>query len=545
MVVGSSSSSPGEKIKLGVAILTRFPITERATAGRTGVLDNLQASLKGATLLERVLGEITASAVLQWFEQISSSFGSPRILPKIQMFLVYRMNYTSVFSLSGWFSVLPNHLLNNSTLVKKPGEFEDSTLGLKGRRYSDILSKTGHNLNNDTFGEDSDVYCSSRQLLSNSTHGHCRLSTYHRTRPTELESELATNEPGSIVVPVEYVTVEGLEMSRLLEVALRAALRSGCDYVLVLNPRAIGLKPSHLSAAIQLLTGTHQSIKPNHIKEFPDQSYSSPVDIVLGLTTPSSHMGRSTSNICSPGPVSTALPNNPFASPSGLYLLGLRAGRGVMLGAHQLTSSVEWATSTTGTRLWTNLSRWFSNWNVITQPPDLLSVEQHIGLGIDHLLEDSITVIIPMGPGHADDLIDPEEDLELVDVQNSKALAVTLELAVCNASGKRSVEIIIITSETSSRSRSHSVSTPPIMDPLSPDSLRGPSLSRSTRLRPMIKVSVHHYMRSGPSTTEASSPSIPSDTYPRRGELIRYAAEHLARGSMLVFVEPGNHQIPC
>lgn len=101
----------GERIKLGVAILTRFPITERAIAPQADQLDKLQASLKGATLFERILGEMTASTVLRWLDEISGSL-SPSVTT--QLFLVYRMNYTSAFSLSGWFSVIPNHLLAQS-----------------------------------------------------------------------------------------------------------------------------------------------------------------------------------------------------------------------------------------------------------------------------------------------------------------------------------------------------------------------------------------------------------------------------------------------
>lgn len=84
----------------------------------------------------------------------------------------------------------------------------------------------------------------------------------------------------------------------------------------------------------------------------------------------------------------------------------------------------------------------------ITQPPDLLALEQHVGVKVNHLLEDSVTVIIPMGPGHEDDVVDLDEDIELVDVQTSKALAVTLELAVCNASGKRPIEVSYRSAET-------------------------------------------------------------------------------------------------
>lgn len=96
-----------------------------------------------------------------------------------------------------------------------------------------------------------------------------------------------------------------------------------------------------------------------------EMQHSLPVDVVLGLTETSS-TGHSISGLSSPGSSAPNLtPNALFNTPNGLYLLGLRAGRALMLGAHQLTSSVEWATSTTGTRLWANLSRCFADWNVV------------------------------------------------------------------------------------------------------------------------------------------------------------------------------------
>ncbi|THD20184.1 hypothetical protein D915_008560 [Fasciola hepatica] len=545
--------SSSDKIKLGIAILTRFPITEKAIVGQTDQLDKLQASLRNATLFERILGEITASTVLRWLEQIPDGLISLRL--KAQLLVVYRMNYTSAFSLSGWFSILPNHLLTRSTHAVLPAQVQTNALSSKHRVSSDILSTAVYNSNSCISVEDPDVYCSSRRLFGNSVRGLCRLSTYHRTKPCDLETALITHTPDGISVPVEYITVKGLEFSGLLEVAVRAALRSECDYVIVLNPRAIGLEPHHLSIAVQLLTGQSSSLHSESVDGSPVMQHSSSVDVVLGLTETGLRRHSISGFSSSSDSVHGSISSSSFSSPNGLYLLGLRAGRGLMLGAHQLTSSVEWATSTTGTRLWANLSRWFTDWNVvfmrtrlkeITQPPDLLALEQHLGIKIDHLLEDSITVIIPMGPGHEDDAIDLDEDVELVDIQTSKALSVTLELAVCNASGKRHIEILIISSSPDSSSASHWASVPHTIDPLSSNVRFGTSRFRSTSLRSMIQVSVHYVNGSVctapdcPSSNSGSTPSSVSFSEPpRRGELIRYAVDHLAKGSILVFVEPG------
>lgn len=60
----------------------------------------------------------------------------------------------------------------------------------------------------------------------------------------------------------------------------------------------------------------------------------------------------------------------------------------------------------------------------------------------------------------------------------------------------------------------------------------------------MVHVSIHHINRSlcASSSYQSATPnssSVSSLGPPRRGELIRYAVEHLAKGSILVFVEPG------
>lgn len=76
----------------------------------------------------------------------------------------------------------------------------------------------------------------------------------------------------------------------------------------------------------------------------------------------------------------------------------------------------------------------------MSEPLDLINVQQSTGLLCEDVLNDSVTVIIPMGYGHPDDCID-SEDIELVDVKFSRSLAYTIELAVHNASGKRQIEV--------------------------------------------------------------------------------------------------------
>ncbi|TPP56329.1 hypothetical protein FGIG_12511 [Fasciola gigantica] len=103
--------------------------------------------------------------------------------------------------------------------------------------------------------------------------------------------------------------------------------------------------------------------------------HSSSVDVVLGLTETGLRRHSISGFSSSSDSVQGSISSSSFSSPNGLYLLGLRAGRGLMLGAHQLTSSVEWATSTTGTRLWANLSRWFTDWNVVFMRTRLKEVD--------------------------------------------------------------------------------------------------------------------------------------------------------------------------
>ncbi|VDN10651.1 unnamed protein product [Dibothriocephalus latus] len=40
---------------------------------------------------------------------------------------------------------------------------------------------------------------------------------------------------------------------RLFEVSLRAALSQSCDYIVILNPRAIGIQARHIEVALTLL----------------------------------------------------------------------------------------------------------------------------------------------------------------------------------------------------------------------------------------------------------------------------------------------------
>ncbi|CAL8105517.1 unnamed protein product [Calicophoron daubneyi] len=504
--------------KIGVVLITRFPIPERASAHEESSSDNLIYSLRNGALFERVIGELAASTVLSWIRTTFSSGGSyefPDAHP--HLFLVYSKSYTGAFPLGDWFSVLPDHQLARCAFDRKNDETDSQSLNpgdqTSQSRSAEIISQARYNLNHRKFWEDPEMYCSSRALLYDKQ----RRFAQFPMRETEMSLTGSHND-----YKFEYVTVEGLKYAGLFEVALRAALRANCDYILVLNPRAIGVQPRHLSVALQLLTGSSTEFSGGH-----------KADAVLGITTPHDLKRNSFISSFSPLSTSSSYGTAPFPSPTGLYLVGLRGGGRLTLGAHLLADSVEWSTSSTATRFWTNLTRHFSSWNVvclrerleeIMKPQDLPYLERCIGIHSEHLLVDSVSVIIPMGPGHPDDLIDTEEDVELVEPTASKALATTLEIAVHNASGTRPIEIIIIDS--------HPPNAAHVTQSSSNVSLASGSESNRflhTRMRSMMTVKLHHYRSS----------AGPESEFPKRGQLIRYASQNLAKGSMLLFVEPG------
>ncbi|VDP26358.1 unnamed protein product [Schistosoma margrebowiei] len=179
----------------------------------------------------------------------------------------------------------------------------------------------------------------------------------------------------------------------------------------------------------------------------PNHNYSKPhfannhnkVDFVLGITKPCSRSLRTDTDV------------NIYRrkSSNGLYLFGLKCKQHrIMSNIKSICANLEWSSINAADILYRNIYHSLSNKNLVclrerleevSEPLDLINVQQSTGLLCEDVLNDSVTVIIPMGYGHPDDCID-SEDIELVDVKFSKSLAYTIELAVHNASGKRQIE---------------------------------------------------------------------------------------------------------
>ncbi|CAH8663543.1 unnamed protein product [Dicrocoelium dendriticum] len=512
--------------KVGIAILTRFPIPERVSisASEAGVPDLLQSSLKHSSLLDRILTELTANCLATWLE--AKQFLANLVVS--QVFLVYRTSYSSAFELSGWLSVLPNHSKarkwhEKRTKCENSVKHRGSVSDTSRQRLSDLLWLARCNAGSKTVWEDPSVYCSWHISEDKS-------STYFGKSPNvPMDNTFPSHMHlvGSSRTRIEYVTVPGLDFVNLLEVAVRAALRSDADYIIVLNPRALNLRQVHLTTAVQLLSG---QIPAPHGGGFITVNK---VDIVFGLTKPCSSIITSEfgiTNASSPVTVGTSVRTTTSLHSTGLFLLGIRGDRHLTVRIPSLIASVEWSAPSTASRLWANIAGVDNPWSVcclrdrleeLMQAPDLLALERYMGVPAEQFLSDTLSVIIPLGPGHPDDALDVDEDTELINVNTSKALASTLEILVHNASGHRPIEIILIDSSPAYHSKRTPSSASVIVDK---------TRFRTTRLRPMITVSCHHYEYNN--TTSTPKP-------PRRGELIRYAVDHFARGSTLLFIEPG------
>ncbi|KAA3674965.1 uncharacterized protein DEA37_0004771 [Paragonimus westermani] len=430
--------------RIGIAILTRLPIAERASISvrEDGISDQLHASLRHPGLLERILAELAATCISSWL--CTENFPPDLIVSRV--LLVHHRNYTSAFTLSGWLSILPNHELAKQWYI------------------------------------DRGIY-------------------------------------------------QGLGFSGLLEVALRAALRTNADYVIVLNPRVLNIQPKHISVTAQLLTGCSFAESAAVSGSVPADS----VDVVLGVTKSFSASLICRQNVANSAPSSSSMPYESALpnSPAGLYLLGIRGGRVLTLRARTLTASVDWCSPSTAARVWANLAGRLTSWTTVClrerleevqQATDLLALEHFMHIPPEQFLVDKLSVIIPVGPGHPDDAIDPDDmDGDCADLFSSKALTTTLEIIVQNASGERAIEIILIHSQ-------------PPKSLFIESGVTNTSRFRSIRLRPMITVTLHHFDSSWGSGNSATADS---SAPPRRGELIRYAVDRWAKGTVLVFLEPG------
>ncbi|CAH8434442.1 unnamed protein product [Heterobilharzia americana] len=447
--------------------------------------------LKNSAFFERVIGEVSVDTVVSWAAKIIHKNSLRISAQNIAFILVHGKDCSSFFNLKKWFHIIPNHQQGKRHLENVQVEAKkDDAVPLTDEYH--IRSLVRRNLSHNNDWEDPHVYCAYSQLY---------------TRIIPISRQLTTVDYDSsvkskLLSKFQYVSSEKEDCSKLLEVGLQTAIKKNLNYIIVINPRAIDLREHLLTETIQLLTGENRNCQ---------------VDVVLGITKRCSRISQSKN---------MQISNSQTESFNGLYLLGLKCSRSLMPKISLLCNNVEWSSISTADRLWRNIYQSFPNWNSVClrerleevfEPLDLLNLQQSTGLLYEHVLNDSISVIIPMGYGHPDDCLDPE-DVELTNSKSSNSLVNTIDLAVHNASGKRQIEIIIINSSPVQNNDSRNLTTAGLLitEPF-----------RNIRLRSMVSIHLYYY-----------NPIETNVLKPNRGELIRYAVDHYARGSMLVFVEP-------
>ncbi|KAK4473229.1 hypothetical protein MN116_004403 [Schistosoma mekongi] len=469
--------------KLGVVVITRYCI-QRISSRDEGLGDTISRSLKNSALFERVLGEISVDTVVSWVTNLTQRKNLGVSTESTNLILVHRKPNNNLYNFYKWFDIVPNH--NHSKIQLENNHFKIR----EADACNYILSSTRSNLSRNYDCEDPSVYCSFGRLYS-----HFISYSLRGLRSTEYTTSLR-NE---LLSKFQYISSEKEDCSNLLEVGLQAALKANLDYVIFINPRAINLSEHLLSETIQLLANKMKNRQ---------------VDFVLGLTKPCSRISQTGSEV------------NTYHSSSGLYLLGLKGGHYTMSTIKLLCANLEWSSMTAGDTLCRNIYQSLPNSNLVclrerleevSEPLDLINVQQSTGLLYEHVLNDSVSVIVPMGYGHPDDCID-SEDVELVSVKLSKSLAYTIELAVHNASGNRQIEIIIIDSSPVRTDGSSNSSNNPLVT----------EYLHNIQPRCMVNIHLNHY-----------DPLETSVLKPNRGELIRYAIDQFAKGSMLVILEPG------
>nr|VZI39851.1 unnamed protein product [Spirometra erinaceieuropaei] len=268
------------------------------------------------------------------------------------------------------------------------------------------------------------------------TSGGLGLGGFLRSKYRSVSDPKAKN-PDQLVEDFRYTTLTGRKFMRLFEVSLRAALSRSCGYIVILNPRAIGIQASHIEEAVTLLRTQR-------------------VDLVMGLTSSCTEKLEAAERSGSLAPAVRVHPRFQM----GLYLVAVTGGNELVLGAHRLTKGVEWGTPTAAHRLWANLTAFSPRWTCVClrdRLPEIMNfediprLEPLLGLPVAHLVEDSVTVIVPIGPGHADDQLQPLEDSDIiaapavsgeVDIHRlHPSLEETLDLIQRNSSGLRRIQL--------------------------------------------------------------------------------------------------------
>ncbi|CAH8434936.1 unnamed protein product [Schistosoma bovis] len=476
--------------RLGVVVITNHHIQRQEPQDEYS-RDVISRFLKNPSLFERVLGENSVDVIVSWVANCIQKKDLGISIKNTDLILVYTKTRDSLYDLNKWLNVLPNHNYSKPHFANNHNKIKESD------SYSCILSSTRSNLSRKHNLEDPRIYCSYGQLYN-------RMFSYSLRSLSTVNH--ASNLKNKLLLKFQYISSEKEDCSDLLEVGLQTALKANLDYIIFINPRAMNLSEHLLTETIQLLANKNENCQ---------------VDFVLGITKPCSRSLRTDTDV------------NIYRrkSSNGLYLFGLKCEHHMVSNIKSICANLEWSSINAADILYRNIYHSLSNKNLVclrerleevSEPLDLINVQQSTGLLCEDVLNDSVTVIIPMGYGHPDDCID-SEDIELVDVKFSRSLAYTIELAVHNASGKRQIEIIIIDSSPSkypqtgkllNSSTAHPITTEYLHDIVHP--------------RCMVNVELYHY-----------DPSVTSILTPSRGELIRYAIDQYANGSMLVILEPG------
>ncbi|KAL7056950.1 hypothetical protein AAHC03_019006 [Spirometra sp. Aus1] len=478
------------------------------------------SGLRNFHFLERILTERTALSVLDWvYTFVTRPSSGYRHL--CSLFLVYKQNYSSATSITNWFDIVPDHrqishggqILPSKTCMELWPEPDGN--GVSATLPSgDLISRIHSNFTNSRKWVRPDRYYNLNE--NTYTSGGLGLGGFLRSKYRSVSDPKAKN-PDQLVEDFRYTTLTGRKFMRLFEVSLRAALSRSCGYIVILNPRAIGIQASHIEEAVTLLRTQR-------------------VDLVMGLTSSCTEKLEATERSGSLAPAVRVHPRFQM----GLYLVAVTGGNELVLGAHRLTKGVEWGTPTAAHRLWANLTAFSPRWTCVClrdRLPEIMNfediprLEPLLGLPVAHLVEDSVTVIVPIGPGHADDQLQPLEDSDIiaapavageVDIHRlHPSLEETLDLIQRNSSGLRRIQVVVIDSRPSQ------------LAPASPSSFchwYRPDTSKSA---------VYLEFRNAP-LWPAQQPTQRT-RLPNRGELINYAVEHYARGSVLVFLEPGVH----
>ncbi|CAH8431133.1 unnamed protein product [Schistosoma turkestanicum] len=478
--------------KLGIVVITQHYVQNPGYADECSN-DTISRSLKNPSLFERVLGEHTIDTLVSWAANCIQRNALGISTRNTSLILVYSNTRDSIYNLNKWFNVLPNRNHSKPHLAKNHGKIKESDA------YTCILSSTRRNLSHKHNLEDPRVYCSYGRFYS-----HLVSYSLRNLIPVNHTSTLRSK----LLSKFQYISSQKEDCSSLLEVGLQTALRANLDYIIFINPRAINLSEHLLTETIKLLANEDGNCR---------------ADFVLGITKPCTRISR----------IDVDVNIRQRKLSNGLYLFGLK-GKQIhsMSSIKSLCSNLEWSSINAADILCRNIYQSLSNANLVclrerleevSEPLDLINVQQSTGLLYDHVLNDLITVIIPMGYGHPNDCIDPD-NVELINVKLSKSLAYTIELAVHNASGKRQIEIIIIDSSPATFAQTDKLlNSSTTVHPVITEYLHN-----MIQPRCMINVQLYHY---NSLTTGISKPN--------RGELIRFAIDQYAEGSILVILEPG------